>query len=137
MMGANGGRSLALSLRLSANAITVPARGLSRHCCVPVKGPSFSADVTKAGVPQSERPQAKLGRAIQSKPPILKAIMNSRNPVLTSEKQHQDWLPFLEFATREVFQMMLASELTKPETAGPAAWISQSWISSRPKTLAR
>jgi chemotaxis protein CheX len=41
--------------------------------------------------------------------------MNSNHPVLDAEKQHQDWLPFLEFATREVFEMMLASQLTKPE----------------------
>jgi len=42
--------------------------------------------------------------------------MNSNHPVLVAEKQHQDWLPFLEFATREVFEMMLGCQLTKPET---------------------
>jgi chemotaxis protein CheX len=42
--------------------------------------------------------------------------MNSRNSVLAAEKQHQEWLPFLEFATREVFEMMLGAQLTKPET---------------------
>jgi chemotaxis protein CheX len=42
--------------------------------------------------------------------------MNTGNPVLGAEKQHQDWLPFLEFAAREVFEMMLGSQLTKPET---------------------
>ena len=30
-----------------------------------------------------------------------------------------------------------SKEFTKMETWGPAAWISQSWISSGPKTLAR
>jgi chemotaxis protein CheX len=38
--------------------------------------------------------------------------MNSSHPALAPEKQHQDWLPFLEFATREVFEMMLSSQLT-------------------------
>lgn len=42
--------------------------------------------------------------------------MNSNHPVLVAEKQHQDWLPFLEFATREVFEMMLGCQLTKSET---------------------
>lgn len=51
---------------------------------------------------------------------MWKTMMNSIDTILTSEKQHQDWLPFLEFATREVFQMMLASELTKPETVSTA-----------------
>ncbi|MFZ0318367.1 MAG: chemotaxis protein CheX [Candidatus Sulfotelmatobacter sp.] len=46
--------------------------------------------------------------------------MNSNHPVLAAEKQHSDWLPFLEFATREVFEMMLASQLTKPDVV-PAA----------------
>jgi chemotaxis protein CheX len=43
--------------------------------------------------------------------------MNSHHPVLTAEKLHQDWLPFLEFATREVFEMMLASQLTTSESS--------------------
>jgi chemotaxis protein CheX len=43
--------------------------------------------------------------------------MNSNHPVLIAERQHQDWLPFLEFATREVFEMMLGCQLTKSETA--------------------
>jgi chemotaxis protein CheX len=46
--------------------------------------------------------------------------MNSTNPALAAEKQHQDWLPFLEFATREVFEMMLGSQLTTPEAAHTA-----------------
>ncbi|MGC2552174.1 MAG: chemotaxis protein CheX [Candidatus Sulfotelmatobacter sp.] len=46
--------------------------------------------------------------------------MNLINPLLTREKQHQEWLPFLEFATREVFQMMLVSELTKPDSESTA-----------------
>lgn len=47
-------------------------------------------------------------------------MMNSKNPVCDVEQQHQDWLPFLEFATREVFEMMLGSQLTKPEAAPTA-----------------
>ncbi|MGA2019637.1 MAG: chemotaxis protein CheX [Candidatus Sulfotelmatobacter sp.] len=46
--------------------------------------------------------------------------MNSNHLVLVAEKQHQDWLPFLEFATREVFEMMVGCQLTKQETASTA-----------------
>jgi chemotaxis protein CheX len=84
---------------------------------VNVKALSFSADVTNAGLTEREGLQGKLARLVQSRFATRKAIMNSRNPVLTAEKHHQDWLPFLEFATCEVFQMMLASELTNPESA--------------------
>jgi chemotaxis protein CheX len=45
-----------------------------------------------------------------------KAGMNSRNSAL-DDKQYRDWLPFLEFATREVFEMMLGCHLSAPEIA--------------------
>jgi CheY-specific phosphatase CheX len=32
--------------------------------------------------------------------------MNSNHPVLAAEKQHQHWLPFLEFATSEICNMV-------------------------------
>jgi hypothetical protein len=54
--------------------------------------------------------------------------MNSNHPVLAPEKQHRDWLPFLEFATREVFEMMLASQLTSLKSSPlRASTLPPSW----------
>jgi|ERR1700678_643495 chemotaxis protein CheX len=45
--------------------------------------------------------------------------MASANPVHAPENSHKDWLPTLELATREVFETMLASQLTS-SAAAPA-----------------
>jgi chemotaxis protein CheX len=43
--------------------------------------------------------------------------MNSVTELLTSEDGHQDWIPLLDTATREVFELMLSCKLT-PAAAG-------------------
>jgi chemotaxis protein CheX len=67
---------------------------------------------TRANTRAQTRNAARLDKAANI--PDWKTIMNSVKPVLASEKQHQDWLPFLEFAAREVFEMMLATQLAPP-----------------------
>ena len=41
--------------------------------------------------------------------------MTPTNAVQTAESNHEAWIPLLELATREVFELMLNSQLTKPE----------------------
>jgi chemotaxis protein CheX len=41
--------------------------------------------------------------------------MKSRDEVLAASKNHAEWMPLLELAAREVFEMMLASGLALPE----------------------
>jgi chemotaxis protein CheX len=41
--------------------------------------------------------------------------MTSANESLTVEKNHQDWVPIMELATREVFEMMLRCQLEVPK----------------------
>jgi len=43
--------------------------------------------------------------------------VNSKSLIPAAEDIHKDWLPVLELATREVFETMLASQLTTPATA--------------------
>ena len=42
--------------------------------------------------------------------------MNTTGTAPATEGSQQTWLPMLEVATREVFELMLSSKLTKPET---------------------
>jgi chemotaxis protein CheX len=42
--------------------------------------------------------------------------MNSSKALLAPGGSHETWPPLLELATREVFQLMLACELTQPTT---------------------
>lgn len=42
--------------------------------------------------------------------------MNSATGLLTDDKNHQLWIPVLEAATQEVFEMMLNCKLTVPES---------------------
>ena len=44
--------------------------------------------------------------------------MKSANQVLSADSGHKDWIPLLELATKEVFELMLGSQLTaaEPET---------------------
>jgi chemotaxis protein CheX len=43
--------------------------------------------------------------------------MKSANELNTANGTHEDWLPLIEVATREVFELMLSSQLTVPATA--------------------
>jgi chemotaxis protein CheX len=43
--------------------------------------------------------------------------MKAANEMHTGKGTHESWLPLLEVATREVFELMLSSELTGPSTA--------------------
>jgi chemotaxis protein CheX len=45
---------------------------------------------------------------------LREAIVNSKNLIPAAEDIHKDWIPVLELATREVFETMLASQLTTP-----------------------
>jgi hypothetical protein len=40
--------------------------------------------------------------------------MNSANPALAANGGHENWVPFLETAVREVFELMLGCHLTAP-----------------------
>jgi chemotaxis protein CheX len=40
--------------------------------------------------------------------------MNSRTPVLAANGSHKNWIPLLELAAREVFELMLGCQLTAP-----------------------
>jgi chemotaxis protein CheX len=47
--------------------------------------------------------------------------MKSVNPMLASDTRHAEWIPLLDTAVREVFELMLSSHLTTPtasETGG-------------------
>jgi chemotaxis protein CheX len=43
--------------------------------------------------------------------------MNSATKSPTAERSHQDWVPIMELATREVFEMMLGCQLEGPTMA--------------------
>jgi chemotaxis protein CheX len=43
--------------------------------------------------------------------------MKSVNELLAAHGSHEAWIPLLETATREVFELMLGSQLTVPATA--------------------
>ncbi len=47
--------------------------------------------------------------------------MNSKNLIPAAADIHKDWLPVLELATREVFETMLACQLTTPANASTDA----------------
>ena len=47
--------------------------------------------------------------------------MTSGAQPFISDNPHQAWLPMLELSTQEVFELMLASHLTKPVTPAPEA----------------
>ena len=42
--------------------------------------------------------------------------MKSANELHAANGTHEDWLPLIEVATREVFELMLSSQLTLPTT---------------------
>jgi chemotaxis protein CheX len=43
--------------------------------------------------------------------------MKSANELLVAHGSHETWIPLLEMATREVFELMLGCQLTVPATA--------------------
>jgi chemotaxis protein CheX len=43
--------------------------------------------------------------------------MKSMNPLLAPKDNHEEWTPLLELAAREVFELMLSSQLTVSATA--------------------
>lgn len=43
--------------------------------------------------------------------------MKSANELHAASGSHESWIPLLEVAAREVFELMLGSRLTLPETA--------------------
>jgi chemotaxis protein CheX len=43
--------------------------------------------------------------------------MNSVSPLHTTNNSHENWVPLLDFAAREVSEIMLGCKLTIPETA--------------------
>ncbi len=43
--------------------------------------------------------------------------MKAVNPMLATNDRHEDWVPLLGVAAREVFELMLGSQLTVPATA--------------------
>ena len=43
--------------------------------------------------------------------------MKSMNPLLAPKDTHEEWTPLLELAAREVFELMLSSQLAVPATA--------------------
>ena len=43
--------------------------------------------------------------------------MKTANEPIAASNGHQDWLPMLDMATREVFELMLGTRLTVPEPA--------------------
>jgi len=43
--------------------------------------------------------------------------MKSLNELPAVRSNHEDWIPMMELATREVFEMMLGCQLAVPETA--------------------
>jgi|SRR5580704_3526732 chemotaxis protein CheX len=42
--------------------------------------------------------------------------MKSVNPLLAADGSHENWIPLLEMAAREVFELMLGCHLTAPAT---------------------
>jgi chemotaxis protein CheX len=42
--------------------------------------------------------------------------MKSANEMLAANGRHEDWVPLMEVAAREVFELMLGCKLTVPET---------------------
>src|SRR5271166_6092281 len=53
---------------------------------------------------------------LRTRPRFWEAIVNTRNLIPAAEDIHKDWRPVLELATREVFETMLASQLTSSTT---------------------
>lgn len=47
--------------------------------------------------------------------------MKSVNPMLDTSDRHEEWVPLLDMAAREVFELMLGSQLTVPATAEEAS----------------
>lgn len=43
-------------------------------------------------------------------------MMKSANEMLAANGRHEDWVPLMEVAAREVFELMLGCKLTVPET---------------------
>ncbi len=43
--------------------------------------------------------------------------MKTVNEMLAADSSHKEWIPLLELATREVFEMMLGCKLAQPEIA--------------------
>jgi len=48
--------------------------------------------------------------------------MNSASAGLSATDRHPDWLPLLDLAAREVFELMLGCKLTVPETPTEATY---------------
>src|SRR5882724_8147376 len=46
--------------------------------------------------------------------------MKSANSMLASNPLHEEWVPLLETATREVFELMMGSQLTVPDRIATA-----------------
>jgi CheY-specific phosphatase CheX len=46
--------------------------------------------------------------------------MKSANAMLATQVSHQDWLPLIEMATREVFDLMLGCKLSLPSEEAEA-----------------
>ena len=51
--------------------------------------------------------------------------MKSTGTVLAANGTHENWVPLMEMSSREVFELMLSSELTLPE-ANPALYLTAS-----------
>lgn len=47
--------------------------------------------------------------------------MMTANPMLATDVRHAEWVPLLETAAREVFELMLSSKLTVPTSAEVSA----------------
>ena len=47
--------------------------------------------------------------------------MKSVSEILAADGSHENWIPLLEMATREVFELMLGCQLTVPTSAEEAA----------------
>jgi chemotaxis protein CheX len=47
--------------------------------------------------------------------------MKSMSEQMAAEGSHENWIPLLEVAAREVFELMLSSQLTVPETTEETA----------------
>ena len=46
--------------------------------------------------------------------------MKSSNEMLADKSRHEDWVPLMELAAQEVFELMLGCKLTVPETPSEA-----------------
>jgi chemotaxis protein CheX len=50
------------------------------------------------------------------------------NESVTANNEHGDWIPLMELATREVFEMMMGSQLTVPEIAAGGCFDTTSMV---------